>query len=637
MHRLTSSYINVSSPQVTRDLHSSLTSSFSDVPERSPTISTSTLPNIEQIGSKLSDFGRNSLRGRKKAPLIIPPKTPEMPTQLETRVKELHEELEAERLNNEQSKEQLRSLKRNQQMLERKIKEYKRLAQQNDSSGSDQTIQDLKNQIGLGESLLKQERSACRELVSEVSKALCKKAQVDNDLKAAKKQLALKGFKINKKKGNSPKPGELQESSSRIELVAASPVFGEEKLINKQISASHEKIKAAEVELQNELEDFVCKYALTLAHHETVVRDKELLQDQSTLLHLDLFIDLENNTALDTENKLLENQFLFLRHFLVSSSDQQQQPVPPKPITPHPQLAHSVPTVPLVPVLGFGSMGTGSSALNPLVSPRKPPRPSGSSIRSVRDPVTVDPRLAEALLSPRGLSHRREEISTSSTPPHKESLVRSAIQSHSMPHQTPSMAPLSFDKLSLSSATVPTSDAATHSSVKTKEKHKRGNHEKNHHNNNNNNNYSGSVDGSHLGKARLIPLNLPPLHLPTSSHTTNTQSPTLISTNQPSPSMSAASFSVMASPGSSRLELSNDSGLTLGLLSPLPPLPPDSTVSSPLSLLPVSTELPLLAERDDSDDSFDAEYWHPTDTNEELERDKDDDSSDSVADNNVKV
>eukprot|EP01101_Sappina_pedata_P011254 TRINITY_DN745_c0_g1_i1.p1 TRINITY_DN745_c0_g1~~TRINITY_DN745_c0_g1_i1.p1 ORF type:complete len:601 (-),score=231.62 TRINITY_DN745_c0_g1_i1:102-1904(-) len=219
-------------------------------------------------------------------------------------VNEMYSVLQSDRLSSAQYKEQLRSLKRTEQMLTRKINEMKGVSEDQDQTEAQrkQKTQLVKAQLELANLFLGQEEAVTRGIVNDVSEASKIKSGVENELKAAKRQLALKGFRFKKK-----------EATSTVAPVRSDLLLYDENLLTKKISAAREKSRALETEIQNITEDFIFKHRAHQNMIDTVWREKEFIVDEAALVKLDLSIEREDTLLLEKENRLLQehtNQLL---------------------------------------------------------------------------------------------------------------------------------------------------------------------------------------------------------------------------------------------------------------------------------------------------------------------------------------
>lgn len=171
----------------------------------------------------------------------------------------------------------------------------------------------LLEQVAFTRDQWKQESGNAREIFAEVTRTLHEKAHLESELRSARRNLALSGFRLVKKKEPKepakPQP-EQDESEAPTPIPAGvSGVDSEEKQLNKmkQVTAARERGKAVEAERAKIAEDFLSAHARLRDRIEKAKREKETALDETALLQLELLLLQNRDADVEAENQKLEH------------------------------------------------------------------------------------------------------------------------------------------------------------------------------------------------------------------------------------------------------------------------------------------------------------------------------------------
>eukprot|EP01102_Stenamoeba_stenopodia_P010992 TRINITY_DN3357_c0_g1_i5.p1 TRINITY_DN3357_c0_g1~~TRINITY_DN3357_c0_g1_i5.p1 ORF type:complete len:501 (-),score=162.97 TRINITY_DN3357_c0_g1_i5:146-1648(-) len=258
----------------------------------------------------------------------------------ESIIRNLQQKLRDEKSLKRYLQNQLEDVKRGEQILTRKIDQLQDATIDaallfptelsgftTGSTGKGLSAEEIEEQVGFTRDQFKQESGNARETFYDVTRCLHDKAQIESELKIARRNLALSGFKLIKKK-NEPKnkPQNTQESQNEEKnaiAIVQQAMLSEEQQVKKmqQVTTAREKVKAIEAERAKIAEDFLAAHARIKDRIQKTIREKETANDEMALIGLELLFSKESNNALEEENKKLRNALKMLVRCLPKEID----------------------------------------------------------------------------------------------------------------------------------------------------------------------------------------------------------------------------------------------------------------------------------------------------------------------------
>jgi len=214
----------------------------------------------------------------------------------EALLKDLQKRLQDEKAKKHRLRVQVETIKKAEQIVLRKLQELREVVSNKNaipstienstlpvtisglkthSSSVQVMIAQLQEQLGFVDEICKQETTNARELLNELCKVLTEKIALENEVKVARRQLALKGFRL--KKGT--KTPKQNHSNNEEQQPTEEIVFSDEesRVVMKQVATEREKAKALVDSTRRQLlEEFFPEY-LKLSQRAQMVSDEKVI------------------------------------------------------------------------------------------------------------------------------------------------------------------------------------------------------------------------------------------------------------------------------------------------------------------------------------------------------------------------